>query len=375
MNLKISSLDLQKFERFFQFFNVPSKPIIGVDITSNSIRMVELSKNRKGNITLENYVIENISSKEHHKEFFNDSELNQDLLSAYLQKTFKKLNSNIKNIAISIPSHASIIKSIKLSSDLSDDALVEAIQEEAPQHIPFNLDEIFLDWAINDETKQSSDQEMDVLLFASRSELITNYMAAAEKAGLKVILVDIEQYVKQRAIGHLFKLNPELQESTIAHVDIGSGSCSLHIYQNNNEVYYKEINFGHHQLNEIIQNIYELSPDKADESRKKYGEGLVDFNTRVLNPYLEALSQEINRQIQFFLTQATVDKIDKIYLSGFSASLESASNAVARTTDIPTSSVNPFEQLEISSKAKKKNIDRDAPVLFTAFGLALRQFE
>lgn len=360
-----------KLNQFLSFLDLPQKPLIGVDISASTIKMVELSQKRDGSFVLEHYAIEPTP-----KDIFSDQGVaKQEELSQALQKTFKKLNSKHKNIAISLPTTNVIAKKIHLSNQLDDDGLETEILEEAAQLIPFPLDEVHVDWFILGQHVSNPEHENDILVCAARKDRITEYLASVEAAGLKVDIVDVEQFAHQRALEQLGKSIDDFYNKVIALVDAGSTVLTLSIYNNGNNIFYKEVPFGTNQLTESIMQTYGCPPDQAEKAKKENGNNFDNYHEQVLQPFLDSFGMEINRALQFFLTQASVEKIDNIVLSGGGATLEQADDTVANLTQIPTISANPFANMELSSKIKQKSIEKEAPLLFTATGLALRQFD
>ena len=365
-------MNTAKLDKLFKFLDVPAKPLIGVDVSSSSIKCVELSKNRNGVIVLENYSIEPTPH-----DAFNDQGIgNIDLLGAALNKAWKKLGTKVKNIAIAIPGNIAITKRVKFSKELDELAVSEEVLVEANQFIPFSLDDVHIDWVTLGDHPQAPETDNEVLICATRRDRITDYMAVAEGAELKVVTVDIDTFSKQIAFESVFRQTPELQNEVVAVVDAGKTTLHMVIYNKSMDVAYsKEVSFGSNQLTDSVCSNYGITTEQAEDAKRRNGQGLTDYHNTVLNPFLESLGMEINRTLQFFLTQATVEKIDRIIISGGCGAFEGAAEIIENVTQIKTETSNPFQHMQISSKIKHKNIANEAPLLATACGLALRRFD
>ena len=361
-----------KLDQLFKFLDIPSRPLVGIDVSPTSIKCVELTSSRSGELTIENYSIEPTP-----REAFSDQGIeNTDLLGAAIERAWKRLGTKVKNIAIAMPSNVAIIKKVKFSMDLDELAVAEEVLVEASQFIPFPLDDVNLDWVVLGPHPNAPETDNEVLICATRRDRIVDYMAAGEAAGLKAIKVDIDTFAMQLAFDHLQSINEQYQTEVIAVADAGSSTLNLSVYnKTDGQVFTKEIPYGSNQLTENICAIYNISPEQANEAKRNGGQGLTDYFNQAVEPFLEGLAVEINRSLQFFLTQAEVERIDRIMLAGGCAALQNAAEVVGRSTQITTTIFNPFEGMEIASRLKNRNLEQEAPMLLTACGLALRRFD
>jgi type IV pilus assembly protein PilM len=365
-------MNTAKIDKFFTFLDLPPKPLIGVDISHSSIKCVELSLGRNGALSLDNYSIEPTPKGAFHDQGIVDA----DELGAALRRAFKKLGTSVKRIAIAIPGNIAITKKVKFSNNLDEIAISEEVKIEAAQFIPFPIDEVFIDWMVLGPHPNSPETDNEVLICATRHDRIQEYMAMAEAAGLEVGVVDIDTFSQQRAFEGVYTSSPEYQDEVIAVAEAGDSMLTIAVYNRGAElVFSKEIAFGTNQLNESISQAYGVTRDQAEEFKRLNGEGLTDYQSQVMTPFLDNLGMEINRALQFFLTQATVGKIDRILLAGACCGFDSAAVAIARSAQIPTSVCNPFAHMNPSGRLKNKNMAKDAPMMMTACGLALRRFD
>ncbi len=367
-------MNKKKFEiaKYLTFLDLPEKPVIGVDVSAVSLKMVELSRNNKGQYTLENYVIEPTP-----KDVFNEQGIAKpEELSAAIQKAFKKLSPRSKNIALAFANTLVLSKKIPLSSGLDDDDLENEVMEEASQLFSMSLDELNVDWHILGPSVKDPENKNEILVCAARKDRITDYIACMQDAGLNVSIIDMEQYAQQLALGQWISSNlpqeNEAQPPVLAVVDAGHGTLSVTVYQKDNILFSKEVPMGLHQLLENIQHLYDLDTEKAEAALRAQGAGYEFFNEQAVQPFLDSLSMEVNRALQFFLTQATVDHIDIILLSGGGALIANAEKNISDLTQIPCKILNPFEGMGVSGKIKSKKNPQEQTLLLTAAGLALR---
>lgn len=358
-------------EHLFSFLDVPPKPLIGVDISGSSIKMVEISQKRSGELVFENYSIEPTPRDA----FGEHGEPKPDELGAGIDRAWKKLRSSVKNVAIALPSNTVITKKIKLSNELDEDALEQEVFSEAQQHIPFQLDEASIDWSVLGPHPSSPETDNEVLICATRKDRLLDYMAAIEAAGLVPLVVDIESHAQQAAFLNMLQGQPELEDQVVAVADAGSSLLTLSVYNRGSLIFSKEIPFGANQLTETLVHLYGITPEQAEQAKRADGGELSDYHNQALNPFLESLGMEINRALQFFLTQATVERIDRLFIAGGCGVFSNAAPIVSAATQIDTFIANPFQHLEMAHKNRGEALAKDAPLLMTACGLALRRFD
>lgn len=364
-------------DQYLVFLDPPTKPLIGVDISPSNIKIVELSKKRNGSLVLENYAIEPTP-----KDAFSDQGIkDQDALAAALEKAWRRMGSSIKNVSLALPNNIAFMKTVMMSKELNDAQLEDDVMNETGQYVHYPLEEVNVDWRILGENPSNPEHENEVLICAARKDRIDDYLAVAEAAGLKVIVADIESFAQQSAFHQLSLGLEQAHEQVIAVVDAGSSQLNISVYHREQVIFTRDIAFGGNQLTEAICSQYGIDAQAAEEYKLNHGKGslgkdsLDGYDERALQPFLESLAMEINRALQFFLTQATVERIDTIIISGGCGSLPGVDQVIADIAQIPALIANPFLSMEHSSKLKNKNLSQEAPLLLTACGLALRRFD
>ena len=248
---------------------------------------------------------------------------------------------------------------------------------EADQYIPYSLDEVALDFEIQGLSPRN-EKQVEVLLAACRRENVEMREAALELGGLKAKVVDIEAHCMQRSFelvrSQFTNSDGEDDGQIIAIVDIGATMTTLSVLAAGGAPYTREQLFGGKQLTEEIQRRYSLSVEEAGLAKKQGGLP-DDYETEVLQPFKEAIIQQVSRSLQFFYSSSAYDDVDHIILAGGTSSIEGLAEMVAARLGTPCSIANPFANMSLSSRVNDSNLTADAPAMMIACGLALRSFE
>ena len=351
-------------------FKPKSPPLLGMDISSSAVKMVELADAGKGARRVERYAIEPLP-----KDAVMDGNIaNLDAVSEAVRRGWKKLATRTKNVALALPTAAVITKKIIVPAGLREEELEVQVEGEANQYIPFALDEVNLDFQVLGAAP-SGPEEAEVLIAASRKEKVEDRVAVAEAAGLKATVMDVESYAMQTAFELMKSQLPnEGRDQNIAVVDIGASVMNITVLRNEQALYTREQPFGGNQLNQEIMRHYGLSPEEA-ESAKRSG-GLPDsYDAEVLRPFLENAAAEIQRAAQFFFTSTQYNSLEQLVLTGGCATLPGFDDMVASRTRVNTIVANPFANMSISPRIQLKKLIADAPALMVACGLAMRRFD
>jgi type IV pilus assembly protein PilM len=347
-----------------------SLPLIGVDISSSSVKMVELAGPGRGRYRLERYTIEPLP-----KDAVVDGNImNLEEVGDALRRGWKRMGSRAKNLAMALPSAAVITKKIIVPAGQTDEQLEAQVETEANQYIPFALEEVNLDFQTLGPAPNST-EDVEVLIAASRKEKVEDRVAVAESVGLRATVMDIDSFASQNAFELMQGQLPDAgHDQTIAVVDVGASMMNINVLRNGQSVYMREQPFGGNQLTQEIMRHYNLSQEEA-EAAKRNG-GLPDtYDSEVLAPFMDTLALEIARALQFFFTSTQFNQVHHIFLSGGSATIPGLSEVVAERTQVNTLVANPFVGMEVSSKVRQAQLTIDAPALLVACGLALRRFD
>jgi len=343
--------------------------MLGLDISSSSVKLVELGQNKAGQLVLERCAIEPLE-----RGWISDGNIEKfDEVAEAVRRLVRKSGTKTKNVAMALPPSAVITKRIVLPGGMLDAELELQVETEANQYIPFPLDEVSLDFCVIGPSAASAG-DIEVLIAASRKEKVQDIQGLAEAAGLKPVVVDVESYASRLATGRLIELLPNKGVgSIVALFEVGALTTSMQVIRNDEVLYDRDQAFGGAQLTQLIVRQYGFSLEEA-ESKKRSGDLPDDYDTSVLKPFVESMVHEIGRALQFFFTSTPHNKVDCVMLAGGSAALPGLTAAVTRQTTFPCSLVNPFEDMEIGDGVRLNKMTREAPSYLTACGLALRRF-
>ncbi|HCY15752.1 MAG: pilus assembly protein PilM [Curvibacter sp. GWA2_64_110] len=350
-------------------FSRQPEPMLGLDVSSSSVKLVELGRNKAGQLVLERCAIEPLE-----RGWVSDGNIEKfDEVAEAVRRVVKKSGAKTRNVAMALPPSAVITKKIVLPGGLSDVELEMQVEAEANQYIPFPLDEVSLDFCVIGPSTASAG-DVDVLIAAARREKVQDIQGLAEAAGLKPVIVDVESYASRLAAGRLIENLPDKGAGTIvALFEVGALTTSMQVIRDDEVLYERDQAFGGAQLTQLIVRQYGFSLEEA-ESKKRSGELPEDYESSVLRPFVESMVQEIGRALQFFFTSTPHNKVDYVLLAGGSAALPGLTEAVTQQTGFPCSLLNPFDGMEIGDGVRLKRMKRETPSYLTSCGLALRRF-
>ncbi len=352
------------------FFTPKAPPLFGLDISSSSVKMLEIVDGGKGGFRVERYAIEPLA-----RDAVVDGNINNlEALIDAVKRGHKRLGTRTKHVAMAVPTGAVITKKIVVSAALREAELEVQVEAEANQYIPFALEEVNLDFQILGPSPTSPD-EQEVLIAATRKEKVEDRVAVAESAGLKPLVMDVESFAQQTALALVVQALPGGgKDQNIAVVDVGANVMNVTVLRNDQSVYTREQAFGGNQLTQEIVSRYGMSPEEA-ENAKRSGGLPDDFEAEVLRPFMENLSTEVQRALQFFFTSTQYHSVDHILLAGGSAVIPGLDEVVNARAQVPASIANPFAQMQTSPRVQLKRLMIDAPSLIVACGLAMRRFD
>ena len=351
------------------FFKKKSTPLLGIDISASAIKLLELSESG-GKYRIESYAVEPLPANSVVEKNIADA----DAVGEAIGRAVKKSGSRTKYGAAAVSGSAVITKVITMSAGLSDEDMESQIQLEADQYILFQLEEVSMDFEILGPT-EGNEEQVDVLLAASRSENVDLRIAALEVGGLEAKVVDVEAFALENAVAMMAReLFGGGQGQVIAVADVGSAATTFSVLENLKIGYSTEQAVGGAQLTEDIQRRYGLSYEEAGLAKKQGG--LPDnYGPEVLEPFKESMAQQISRAQQFFFSSSSIAQIDHLILAGGCASIEGISEIVETAVGIPTVIANPFANMSLASRVPAQALNNDAPSLMVSCGLALRSFD
>jgi type IV pilus assembly protein PilM len=354
----------------FDLFTPKAPPLFGLDISSSSVKMLEIVDAGKDSYRVERYAIEPLP-----RDAVVDGNINNlEAVTESVKRAYKRLGSRAKHVAMAVPSGAVISKKIIVQAGLREAELEMQVETEANQYIPFALEEVNLDFQVIGPAP-SGPEEQEVLIAATRKEKVEDRVAVAESAGLKPLVMDVESYAQQSALSLVVQQLPKGgKEQNVAVVDVGASVMNVSVLRNEQSVYTREQAFGGSQLTQDIVSRYGMSAEEA-ENAKRSGGLPDDYETEVLRPFMENLAVEVQRALQFFFTSTQYNSVDHILLAGGSAVVPGLDEVVHTRTQVPTMVANPFGAMQTASRIQVKRLVQDAPSLIVACGLAMRRFD
>lgn len=355
--------------RLEALFQKKRPPLVGIDISSSAVKVLELSKTAE-QIRVERYAVEPLPQNAVVEHQITEVEQVADAVG----RAVKRSGTKCRHVAVAVPAAHVITKTIKMPAALSDQDRHTQIEMEADHYIPYPLDEVNLDYNVLGPS-ESNPEEVDVLLAACRKEIVDDYLAVVQGPGLNPVVVDVETYAMENAYSLIATHMPGGgMEKTVAVLDVGATTTNINAIHNNRSVYTRDHTFGGRQLTEEIQRRYGLSYEEAGLAKKQGG--LPDnYQTDVLRPFMEAMCQEIMRALQFFYSSTPFNSVDQILLAGGCAQIPGIDELVAARIGVPTIVANPFASMALSSRVKPQLLSNDAPSLMISCGLALRSFD
>ena len=354
----------------FDLFTAKAPPLFGLDLSSSAVKMVELVDGGKSGYRVERYAIEPLP-----RDCVVDGNIsNLEAVTDSVKRCHARMGTRTKHVAMAVPSGAVISKKIIGEAALREEDLEAHVESEANKYSPFALEEVNLDFQVLGPSPNSPD-EQEVLIAATRKEKVEDRVAVADSAGLKALVMDVESFAQQTALSLVVQALPGGgRDQNVAVVDVGANVMNVAVLRNEQSIYTREQAFGGNQLTQDIVSRYGMAPEEA-ESAKRSGELPDDFETEVMKPFMENLSMEVQRALQFFFTSTQYHAVDHILLAGGSAVMPGLDEVVHTRTQVPASLANPFALMQASPKIQLKRLMSDAPSLIVACGLAMRRFD
>lgn len=353
----------------FGIFSRKNLDIVGIDISSDAVKVLELAKEAQ-QYRVMSYAVAALPAGT-----IVDKEVKHpELLVTSIQDALSKAQTQAKLAAISLPDSLVITKVIQLDSSLSDEEIENQIAVEADKYIPYPLEEVSLDFTVLGPVS-NKENLADVLLAASRRTNVDSRVEALAEAGLTTKIVDVESYAIERACQLIIHQLPNRGlDQTIAVIDFGSQVTHLIILQNMQAIFARHETFGGKQLTEAIQRHYGLNYAEAGLA-KKTGNLPEDYIQEVLNPFKKLAIVQVRRALQFFFSSHQEDKIHHIILAGGTVKIPGLAEEIEQQIGISTLIANPFEEMLIAPHVNQERLKEDASALMVCCGLALRKFQ
>ena len=348
---------------------LPSPPLLGLDISPDAVKLVELSQSR-GKLRVEHADSEALPPGAVNDRDIQDAEAVSHALRTILERS----RIRTKAVATALPANTAIVKVISLPGDLDEVGIEEQIRFEGSQYIPYSIDAVNFDFAVlgPDETRKGYNH---VLLVACKKEAVEDRAAALEEAGLKPKIIDVKPFALWLLHEHLASMAPQernIPGRAVILVEIGSVTTNINVFQEGHPVYSREHNFGLGRLIEEIQRRYSLDANDA-QRMERFGGLPPEYERDVLNPFARSMAQELFRSIDFFQASMPDVPAGSVHLFGIGAKIPQLAEQLRQLVNFPVYVPDPFAGMEMAPQISRRFMDADRSSLAVACGLALRR--
>jgi type IV pilus assembly protein PilM len=349
-------------------FTPKAAPLIGVDISSTAVKLLQLSQ-AGGRYRVEHYAVEPLPPNA----VVEKNIVEVEAVGEAIRRALARSGSKSRHAAAAVAGSAVITRVIPMSADLSEDDLEGQIQVEANQYIPYPIEEVSLDFEVLGPVRDNPEMN-NVLLAASRTENVDMRIAALDLGGLTARVIDVEAFAMENAFGMVADQLAVPRDALVAVVDIGATMTTLAVLKNQRTIYSREQVFGGKQLTDEIMRRYGLSYEEAGRAKRKGGLP-ESYEAEALEPFKESLVQQVSRLLQFFFAGSEYSRVDQVVLAGGCAAIDGITELLEQQLGVPCVVANPLARMSLSSKVQAQTLAQDAPALMIAVGLAMRSFD
>ncbi len=349
-------------------FTPKAPPLIGVDISSTAVKLLQLGQ-VGGRYRVEHYAVEPLPPNA----VVEKNIVEVEAVGEAIRRALNRSGSKTKFAAAAVAGSAVITKVIPMPADLSEEDMEAQIEVEANQYIPYPIEEVSLDFEILGPIKDNPDM-VNVLLAASRTENVDLRIAALDLGGLGSRVMDVEAFAMENAFRLIADQLSVPKDAVVAVVDVGATMTTLIVLKNQRTIYSREQVFGGKQLTDEVMRRYGLSYEEAGLAKRQGGLP-ESYEIEVLEPFKEAMVQQISRLLQFFFAGSEYSRVDQVVLAGGCASIAGIAGMVEDHLGVPCAIANPLADMSVGGRIQAQTLAQDAPALMIACGLALRSFD
>jgi type IV pilus assembly protein PilM len=355
---------------------IPKKSqLVGLDIGSHTIKLAEIDDNKRG-MFLKNFGVIRLPQDA----IVEGSIKEMEIVSSAIKNLFRNLKIKNKNVTTSISGYSVIVKKISIGKR-EESELETTIQDEAEQYIPFDINDVNLDYEIlTDLSGAAADKEegeeenrglMDVMLVAAKKDIVEDYVSLLHLTGLNPAVLDVDAFALQNS----FEISAEDISGCFAIVNVGAEELGINAIKDGVSIFTRDSSYGGYQINEAIMSKFEVSYEDAEKIKlggtkiDKEKEDLEEIFTSVVSGWVN----EIKRALDFLATTYPDETIEKIFVSGGSCRIPGFLKLLELETDSQVEELNPFANLQINEKIfDPRYLSYMAPQACVAVGLALR---
>jgi type IV pilus assembly protein PilM len=343
-----------------------SKPLVGLDIGSSAVKAIELKPAGKA------YKVAAFGSEAVPPDSIVDGAIiDGTAVVDAIRRLFEGRNIKTKEVAASLSGNAVIVKKISVPA-MTEAELAESIYWEAEQYIPFDIQDVNLDYQILDRSDAGGKSAMDVLLVAAKKEKIADYTGVIGQAGRVAVVIDVDAFALQNAYEVNYGVEPG---AVVVLLNAGASATNINILHGDQSVFTRDISTGGNAYTEALQKELNLPFEQADQLKRGQAVDGVTFDDArpVLRAVTENVMLEVQKTFDFFKASAASDRISRIVVSGGASRAEAFTELLAERFQAPVESFDPFKR--VAFEASKFNVDlaEVAPTAAVAVGLALRR--
>jgi len=341
------------------------KSVVGLDIGSSAVKAVELKASGKG------YRVAAIASQPVPPDSIVDGAIiDGGAVADAIKKLFAQKGFKTKEVAASLSGNAVIVKKISLPI-MTEQELSDSIYWEAEQYIPFDIQDVSLDYQVLDSGAGADGKgTMEVLLVAAKKEKIADYTSVITQAGREAVVVDVDAFALQNA----YEANYGAGPAVVVLLNAGASATNVNIVANGQSLFTRDLSLGGNSYTEAVQRELNLPFEAAESAKKGHPvEGHAFDDVRpVLHAVTENLLLEIQKTFDFYKATAASDQIDRIVLSGGASAVDGFADAIADRFGVAVEHFDPFRQVAFE-RAPADDIAELAATAAVAVGLALRK--
>jgi type IV pilus assembly protein PilM len=343
-------------------------PLIGVDISSTAVKLLQLS--RSGDrYRVEHYAVEPLPPNA----VVEKNVVEVEAVGEAIRRAVARAGTKTRHAAAAVSGSSVITKVIPMPADLDEDEMESQIELEAVNYVPYPIEEVNLDFEVLGPMPGNSEMAQ-VLLAASRSEHVEARASALELGGLEARVIDVEAFAIENAFSLMAGGLKVPADGLVALVDVGATMTTLNVLRGGRSIYTRENVFGGKQLTDEVMRRYSLSYEEAGLAKRQGGLP-ESYEIEVLEPFKEAMVQQVSRLLQFFYAGSEFNRVDQVVIAGGCASIKGVDSMVEEQLGIPTVVANPLAQMTLGPRVRPQHLAQDAPALMIACGLALRSFD
>ena len=345
----------------------PKNTLVGLDIGSRTIKAAEAVE-AKGAWTLKTFGSVDVVPGAIEEGVVKDPQA----VAEAIRELYQLYHIKQSNVAISIGGYSVIVKNITVQT-MPEEQLYESINFEAEQYIPFDINDVNLDFHILGQTEHNPNQ-MNVLLVAAKKDMIDDYVHVMDMAGLNLCIIDIDAF----ALQNIYDINYADESENVALIDIGAGKTSFNILKNHVSVFMRDVSLGCNQINRKISQKAGSSMAEAEDLKLSSNPDKISIEDlkQIESSVVSDWCNEIRRALDFFYSTNPDDAIKKIVLSGGGANIKEFRDSLAIQTSAEVTTINPFHVFNTAKyKVDSAYLEQIAPQAAIAMGLAVRRVD